>query len=332
MKKRNYLIICILSFILCLGLSVNSFCYEWENTYEELLQYYDNWIEYATTNNLSAKTFLEKQKNGVLGWSNSKKSDPNNIESNRTTNDMFLEHYQDVNIDEFMSTYYSSTAPTAAPTPAPTAAPTPANTAEPTTAPTAEPTTAPTAEPIDTTDLENALLELGYRIAENKQSIVKINETLEEGETEKLTLSEKLDLVIIGINEQIEKQDEMLDLFKEESQKSTELGLTADSINEHLDIIEILTTDSFADLIDETVSGNNLLKENQIREEEHFNTTVSGNSSINNELEKWKDDQAKQFEETKETNKGIIAVVIASLGILIGSVIGVLIAQWFKKM
>ena len=146
--------------------------------------------------------------------------------------------------------------------------------------------------------LEIRLEELGYQINE-------INGTLEEVQTselseqeERLLISEKLDLVIIALNDLINYDIEIL------TEADNSEMLTTDYRVEVLDNFKQLN-ETTLQLSSDTVSGNSLVSQ--------LDNTIS--------------DSNKSIEDSNISNS---VYILATLGILIGAIIGSILARFLK--
>lgn len=153
--------------------------------------------------------------------------------------------------------------------------------------------------------LEIRLEELGYQINE-------ITGTLEEFQTselseqeERLAISDKLDLVIVALNDLINYDIEIL------SKADNSEQLTSDYRVQVVDAFKLLIETS-RQLSADTVSGNSLVSQLD-------DTVAKGNSDV---LEI----NAKN-DETANTR---FLAIIAVIGIAIGAIFGVIFSTWFK--
>ena len=123
----------------------------------------------------------------------------------------------------------------------------------------AEETSTDTAEESTSDDerinnLEKRLEELGYQISETKDSIVAIEDRLDPLETDHLSLQQELELLLIGMNDQLELLNTI----------STDLTTSSALLSDHLPTVvmqgETLQEDTKS-LYQETVSGNTLVSD-----------------------------------------------------------------------
>lgn len=123
----------------------------------------------------------------------------------------------------------------------------------------AEETSTDTAEESTSDDerinnLEKRLEELGYQISETKDSIVAIEDRLDPLETDHLSLQQELELLLIGMNDQLELLNTI----------STDLTTSSVLLSDHLPTVvmqgETLQEDTKS-LYQETVSGNTLVSD-----------------------------------------------------------------------
>lgn len=129
--------------------------------------------------------------------------------------------------------------------------------------------------------LKERLEELGYQIDEDHEEITRINETLDGIEEEHLTINDKLDLLIIGLSDLIDLQT---NFYADETENNEtvnnmmlEQGVALDSINEHIDNIEIVITDGMEQLHQDTVSGNSIISDF----DDHINENLQLQSAEN---------------------------------------------------
>lgn len=101
-------------------------------------------------------------------------------------------------------------------------------------------------------NLEKRLEELGYQISETKDSIVAIEDRLDPLEADRLSLQQELELLLIGINDQLNLLNTI----------STDLTASSTLLSDHLPAVvmqgETLQEDT-KNLYQETVSGNTLV-------------------------------------------------------------------------
>ena len=103
-------------------------------------------------------------------------------------------------------------------------------------------------------NLEKRLEELGYQISETKDSIVAIEDRLDPLETDHLSLQQELELLLIGMNDQLELLNTI----------SADLTASSTLLSDHLPTVvmqgETLQEDTKS-LYQETVSGNTLVSD-----------------------------------------------------------------------
>ena len=123
----------------------------------------------------------------------------------------------------------------------------------------AEETSTDTAEESTSDDerinnLEKRLEELGYQISETKDSIVAIEDRLDPLETDHLSLQQELELLLIGMNDQLDLLNTI----------SADLTASSALLSDHLPTVvmqgETLQEDTKS-LYQETVSGNTLVSD-----------------------------------------------------------------------
>lgn len=103
-------------------------------------------------------------------------------------------------------------------------------------------------------NLEKRLEELGYQISETKDSIVAIEDRLDPLEADHLSLQQELELLLIGLNDQLELLNTI----------SADLTASSALLSDHLPTVvmqgETLQEDTKS-LYQETVSGNTLVSD-----------------------------------------------------------------------
>lgn len=103
-------------------------------------------------------------------------------------------------------------------------------------------------------NLEKRLEELGYQISETKDSIVAIEDRLDPLEADHLSLQQELELLLIGMNDQLELLNTI----------SADLTASSALLSDHLPTVvmqgETLQEDTKS-LYQETVSGNTLVSD-----------------------------------------------------------------------
>lgn len=103
-------------------------------------------------------------------------------------------------------------------------------------------------------NLEKRLEELGYQISETKDSIVAIEDRLDPLEADHLSLQQELELLLIGMNDQLELLNTI----------SVDLTASSTLLSDHLPTVvmqgETLQEDTKS-LYQETVSGNTLVSD-----------------------------------------------------------------------
>lgn len=103
-------------------------------------------------------------------------------------------------------------------------------------------------------NLEKRLEEFGYQISETKDSIVAIEDRLDPLETDHLSLQQELELLLIGMNGQLDLLNTI----------SADLTASSDLLSDHLPTVvmqgETLQEDTKS-LYQETVSGNTLVSD-----------------------------------------------------------------------
>lgn len=150
--------------------------------------------------------------------------------------------------------------------------------------------------------LEIRLEELGYQINEISGALETVQTSELSEQEERLAISQKLDLVIVALNDLINYDIELL-----AKADNSEL-LTGEYRVQVLDSFEQLNT-ATVQLSADTVSGNSLI-----------NSTVAQGNADALEIN-------AQNEETANTR---FLAVIGVVGIAIGAIFGVIFSTWFK--
>lgn len=153
--------------------------------------------------------------------------------------------------------------------------------------------------------LEIRLEELGYQINEITGTLEEVQTSELSEQEERLAISDKLDLVIVALNDLINYDIEIL------SKADNSEQLTSDYRVQVVDAFKLLIETS-RQLSADTVSGNSLVSQLD-------DTVAKGNSDV---LEI----NAKN-DETANTR---FLAIIAVIGIAIGAIFGVIFSTWFK--
>ena len=146
--------------------------------------------------------------------------------------------------------------------------------------------------------LEIRLEELGYQINEITGTLEEVQTSELSEQEERLLISEKLDLVIIALNDLINYDIEIL------TEADNSEMLTTDYRVEVLDNFKQLN-ETTLQLSSDTVSGNSLVSQ--------LDNTIS--------------DSNKSIEDSNISNS---VYILATLGILIGAIIGSILARFLK--
>lgn len=146
--------------------------------------------------------------------------------------------------------------------------------------------------------LEIRLEELGYQINEITGTLEEVQTSELSEQEERLAISDKLDLVIVALNDLI----------------NYDIDILAKADNS-----ELLTTDYRVQVLDSF----NQLNETTLQ---LSSDTVSGNSLVS-QLDNTISDSNKSIEDSNTSNS---VYVIATLGMLIGAIIGSILARFLK--
>lgn len=153
--------------------------------------------------------------------------------------------------------------------------------------------------------LEIRMEELGYQINEITGTLEEVQTSELSEQEERLLISEKLDLVIVALNDLINYDIEIL------SKSDNSEQLTSDYRLQVLDSFKQLN-ETTLQLSADTVSGNNLVS--------RLDDTVSKGNADALEIN-------VQNDETANTR---FLAIIAVIGIAIGAIFGVIFSTWFK--
>lgn len=153
--------------------------------------------------------------------------------------------------------------------------------------------------------LEIRLEELGFQINEITGTLEEVQTSELSEQEERLLISEKLDLVIVALNDLINYDIEIL------SKSDNSEQLTSDYMVQVLDSFKQLN-ETTLQLSADTVSGNNLVS--------RLDDTVSKGNADALEIN-------VQNDETANTR---FLAIIAVIGIAIGAIFGVIFSSWFK--